>query len=95
MKTEVKLEEKLYENKFVPDVESHIKTNNDICVLCQGKECTRLCPSNVFSWSKIDDRLIISYESCLECGACKMICPFEVIKYNHPKSGYGYFIADS
>ena len=82
------IEEKLFVIRFKPDVESHIKTNPDICITCKGKECTKFCPANVFQWS-IDDELMVAYESCLECGACKIGCPYECIEYSHPKAGYG------
>lgn len=84
-----KIEEKLFIVKFRPDTTCHIKTNNDICILCTGKECTKFCPSNVFTWSKIKEKIIVAYENCLECGACKMGCPYEAIEYSHPKSGFG------
>ena len=83
------IEEKLYVTRFRPDTESHIKTNPDICFLCKDKECTKFCPANVFAWSIQDDELIVGYENCLECGACKMGCPYETIEYVHPKAGYG------
>lgn len=83
------IEEKLYITKFRPNIESHIKINNDICITCKGKECIKFCPSNVFAWSTIEEELIVGYENCLECGACKMGCPYEAIEYSHPKAGYG------
>lgn len=83
------IEEKLYVTKLSPNTESHIKTNHDICITCRGKECTKFCPTNVFAWSSIDDVLIIGYENCLECGACKIGCPYEAIEYAHPKAGFG------
>lgn len=83
------IEEKLYIMRFRPDTESHIKTNPAVCLICKGKECTKFCPSNVFNWSSLDDKLIIAYENCLECGACKIGCPFEAIEYSHPRVGYG------
>ena len=85
------IEEKLFLLKFKPDTESHIKTNQDVCNLCTGKECTKFCPANVFAWSKVEDKLIVSYENCLECGACKIGCPYEAIIYSHPRAGYGKF----
>ncbi len=83
------IEEKLYVNRFCPDTESHIKVNSTFCNLCPGRECTKFCPANVFSWCQLNDRIIIGYENCLECGACNSGCPFEAIDYLHPKSGYG------
>lgn len=86
-----RIDEKLYITRFRPDTGSHIKTSPHICAVCKGKECTKFCPSNVFAWSEINDRLIVAYENCLECGACTIGCPYEAIEYRHPKAGYGLF----
>ena len=86
---EVPIEEKLYITKLRPDIEPHIKTNFEICISCEGKECTKFCPANVFSWSNIDDQLVIAYENCLECGACRIGCPYGSIDFSHPNAGFG------
>ena len=83
------IEEKLFVTRIRPDIESHIRTNIGVCITCKGKECTKFCPANVFAWSAINNTLIVAYENCLECGACKIGCPYEAIEYNHPKSSYG------
>lgn len=83
------VEEKLYVNKIKPDFNSHLKVNNDICRTCYGKECTKFCPSNVFTWNDEDQKLIVAYENCLECGACISGCPFENVVYGAPRAGYG------
>jgi len=83
------IHEKLLINKFRPDTEIHIKVNLDACLVCKNKECTKFCPSRVFIWSEADDQLLVTYENCLECGACKSGCPYEAIEYKHPSGGYG------
>ena len=83
------IEEKLFITRFRPHTEPHIKTNQDICIMCKGKECTKFCPANVFAWSNINDELIVFYENCLECTACIIGCPYEAIEYIHPKAGFG------
>ena len=83
------VEDKLYFIKLRPNTESHIKTNQDKCRICEKKECISFCPANVFNWSEVDSELIIAYENCLECGACTVGCPYNNIDYSHPKSGYG------
>ncbi len=81
--------EKLYKLNLAPNVESHIKVVNDICRTCFTKDCTKFCPTDVFFWSETDEKLVVLYESCIECGACKIGCPFANIKYENPKSGFG------
>ena len=85
------IEDKLYISSFRPDLDSHIKANQATCLICQKKECTKFCPANVFAWSLNNDELIVGYENCLECGACKIGCPYGSIEYNHPKVGCGIF----
>lgn len=82
-------EEKLYITRLRPDTESHIKVDSNICLVCKDKACTKFCPANVFAWSSLDDELIIAYENCLECGACKIACSYGVIEYSNPEPGYG------
>ena len=83
------IEEKLFLIKFCPDTESHLTVNQDICTVCTGKECTKFCPSNVFAWSTINDKMIVGYENCLECGLCTIGCPYGSIQYTHPKDAFG------
>lgn len=82
--------EKLFLACLKPDTKSHILVNTSVCKMCVNKECTKFCPAKVFNWSSIQDTLIIAYENCLECGACKSGCPYEVISYEHPSSGFGF-----
>ena len=86
---EISIEEKLFLLKLCPDTEAHIKVNQDTCLFCKNKECTKFCPANVFAWSNINDELIVAYENCLECGACVIGCPYESIEYKNPRTGHG------
>jgi ferredoxin like protein len=33
--------------------------------------------------------LIFSYEGCLECGTCKMVCSLQAVNWSYPKQGNG------
>ncbi|MEM4768974.1 MAG: 4Fe-4S dicluster domain-containing protein, partial [Saccharolobus sp.] len=46
-----------------------------------------VCPANVYTW--INQKIIISYENCVECGACRIACPFGNISWNYPRYGLG------
>ena len=94
IKEKMSIEEKLYVTHFRPDTEVNIKSNQDICITCKNKECTKFCPANVFNWSTLDNKLLIAYENCLECGACQIGCPYEAIEYTHPKAPYGVYYLD-
>ncbi|MDR3564826.1 MAG: 4Fe-4S ferredoxin [Negativicutes bacterium] len=60
----------------------------DECGKCQQKPCLDLCPSQVFRWNYIaDDPILVFYKQCIECGACRLVCPNIVFTY--PRGGYG------
>jgi ferredoxin like protein len=33
--------------------------------------------------------VIFSYEGCLECGTCRMVCSFHAVNWSYPKQGNG------
>jgi len=84
-----KLEDKLFLLKFKPDEHSHITIlNNDTCINhCDEKWCTHTCPADVYHWE--GDHIVVSYENCIECGACRMICPYGNIDCTMPRGGFG------
>lgn len=60
------------------------------CRRCPAKNCLRVCPSGVFHWDNFPDHPVaVRYEQCVECGACRLACPEEVIEFTYPRGGYG------
>ena len=67
-----------------------IIAEQDLCKNCQGKPCLTICPSGVFAWNNCDsDPVLVFYKQCVECGACRLICPYENIAFAFPHGGYG------
>jgi len=84
----VRVEDKLRLDRFVTDKGSHLKIiSRDICLKCAGKPCTIICCVETYRWE--DDRITIRYEGCLECGACRLVCPFGNIDWGYPRGGFG------
>lgn len=85
----MRVEEKLYLLSYVRDEQAHIKVDKDqVCLeQCRDKPCTFLCPANVYVWEK--DHIAVSYDNCVECGGCQIICPFDNIRCTVPRGGYG------
>ena len=85
------IEEKLGLLKYKNDRESHISVfNHDICANhCKDKPCIRVCPAKVYEWNEESNTINVNYENCIECGAARMICPFDNISWEMPKGGYG------
>ncbi len=63
----------------------------DACARACGERCcTFLCPAAVFQWLA-PDRLVVRYELCVECGACRLFCPLDNVELDTPRGGYGIF----
>ena len=83
------INEKLAVLKYNKDKESHLSVDDDICMRCKEKDCTFICPANVYEWNPQKCMLTIRYENCLECGACRIACDKGNINWKHPRAGYG------
>ncbi|MCG3204153.1 MAG: Ferredoxin-like protein FixX [Elusimicrobia bacterium] len=70
---------------------AHIKIKDESPCLndCKDKTCTFVCPAKVYSWEESQKKIIVSYENCIECGACRMLCPFDNIACDWPRGGFG------
>ena len=68
------LENKLYTVKYTPDSVSHLKPVQEDCQKCESKICTIICPDGVYEWDEESQKMIVNYENCLECGACRIAC---------------------
>ncbi|MEM3952077.1 MAG: 4Fe-4S dicluster domain-containing protein [Nitrososphaerota archaeon] len=84
----IKITEALNTNIWDVDSRPHIKVDYEKCrKLCDKKICTLLCPAGCYTLS--DDGILFSYEGCLECGTCRIVCPHEAVKWDYPLSGRG------
>ncbi len=73
----------------VNEKDPHLKIiDQQICLSCQGKECTYTCPVDNYH---VEDNgcTTIYWESCIECGTCRVICPYQNIDWKYPVGGYG------
>ena len=83
------VEEKLETIKFKIDKVAHIIVKKDHCQECTTRPCLTICPAENYQWDEKRDELIFNYEGCLECGACRIICPKDAIDWSYPRGGYG------
>lgn len=83
------IDDRLAKVKYVNDEESHLKVNSEKCKSCKNKACTYICPANVYEWSESEQKIIVNYENCLECGACRIACSKNNIDWNYPKGTSG------
>ncbi len=83
------LEDKLYTVKYNADTISHLQPVQECCRLCQSKICTIICPAGVYEWNEEEQKLIVNFENCLECGACRIACEDKSLGWIYPKGTKG------
>ncbi|WP_026371003.1 4Fe-4S binding protein [Kallotenue papyrolyticum] len=67
-------------------------TGHELCTACF--QCERICPPKVIHITQARDpqtgkpvpaaeEFVIEYDSCMSCGYCHEVCPFDAIKMDH------------
>lgn len=88
IKNKVNIDDKLFLNTYNADTVSHLNIKDQsVCENCTDKICTNICPARVYEYK--DDHIVVGFEGCLECGACRIACPHENIDWNYPRGGFG------
>ncbi len=82
-----RIEDILNNDVWDVDYEPHIIVDYSKCRECEWKPCIRLCPAECYTM--VGGEVLFSYEGCLECGTCRVICPEKAVKWEYPKSGRG------
>ena len=73
----------------VNESDPHLKIiDQSVCLRCQEKPCTATCPVDNYQ-TEADGRTTIYWDSCIECGTCRVICPYENISWKYPAGGFG------
>lgn len=84
--------------EFRPDSEfQHVCIiDPQICKNCNEGICLTICPSGVFKRNDAneDAPVTVRYKQCMECGACRLICPQNNILFQFPNGGYGVIFND-
>ena len=81
------LEDRLGLLKYSIDKMPHITVNTDICESCKFKPCVAGCPAGCFELE--NGKLHFQYENCVECGTCKIVCPYGAVDWNYPRGSFG------
>ena len=81
--------------KYNPDKVSHLVPNQEKCRACQRRVCETVCPAGVYVWEETENKLVVNFENCLECGACKIACTNACIDWKYPNSNKGVIFKNS
>lgn len=86
----MKLEDKLFVNRFKPDSTPHLKVKDpNTCLKCKNKQCAPCCPTQCYTIDE-EGKASVSCEGCVECGTCKIVCnEFNNIEWKYPRGGFG------
>lgn len=80
--------EKLIKTRFVVDSGTpHITVDTSVCADCLEGPCLVVCPGQCFE--KEQEKLTFSWENCIECGSCRLVCPKDAITWEYPRGGFG------
>jgi len=87
----MRLEDKLFLDKYRVDTESHLKIKDpEVCLQCKDQQCTLICPVGVYKWDTGQKKIVVGWENCIEMGACMVACDeFDNIDMQYPRGGYG------
>ncbi|MBR2068787.1 MAG: 4Fe-4S dicluster domain-containing protein [Candidatus Gastranaerophilales bacterium] len=94
-KNSKEIQKKLTTVKYNCADSSHLSVNQEICAKCKEKTCTFICPADVYIQDENTGQLVVQYENCLECGACKIACPKKNIEWRYPSAGCGVVFKNS
>jgi ferredoxin like protein len=83
------VDEKLALVSFELDRDAHITVRKELCKACHTRPCLIICAAENYRWDEEGDCLIFNCEGCLECGACRLICPRDAIVLSYPRGGHG------
>lgn len=84
------LDEKLSRVTFLPAPEPHITLAPEICSRCDvDRVCLTICPAGNFRLDESANRVSVATESCMECGACRIVCTPGAITWRWPQGGFG------
>ncbi len=83
----MEIEQKIAKVRFNIDREAHIKISTELCRKCSEKPCLYVCP--VQNYTLIENDIVFVWQGCMECGACRIICPNDAISWSYPRGGFG------
>lgn len=86
----VKVEEKLYQNRYLVDAgRPHIRIKPHEVPSKGLLAMTHLCPAGCYSLAD-GGQVEISADGCVECGTCRIVtAKTGEIEWNYPRGGFG------
>ena len=74
---------------YVDEEEAHIAVRDHaVCEKCSKRPCLTFCPVSVYTLDR-EGKVMVGHQACVECGSCRIGCPFGNIRWDLPRGGYG------
>ncbi len=74
---------------FLDEEQSHLWIeDHEVCERCLHKPCIYFCPVGVYTQAQ-DGKIQVAYQACVECGSCRVGCPYGNIGWILPRGGFG------
>ena len=88
-KNSKEIQHKLTTVKYNCDNNTHLIVKQEICKKCKEKTCIYICPADVYNIDEATGEIVVQYENCLECGACRIACESSSLGWEYPKGTKG------
>lgn len=74
---------------FLDEQEAHLQIiDPEVCLACEHQPCLYFCPVGAYR-SQPDGYVALAFQSCVECGSCRIACPPFNVRWKYPRGGYG------
>ena len=90
MSTPMKVEDKLYYNRYVVDSgRPHIRVKPHTTPSKALRALVNVCPAHCYDLNEAG-QVEITPDGCLECGTCRVVCAAtDDIEWSYPRGGFG------
>ncbi len=74
---------------FTDEQELHLAIiDPQVCRDCEKKPCIDFCPVGAYRLQE-GGTVQIAVQSCVECGTCRVLCPYYNVSWKNPRGGFG------
>jgi ferredoxin like protein len=74
---------------YVDEHQAHLRIlHPELCVRCASKTCLYVCPAGVYQ-EQASGEVQVAFQSCIECGSCRLLCPDRNVEWKYPRGGFG------
>jgi ferredoxin like protein len=90
MSSETRVEEKLYQNRYLVDPgKPHIAVTPHEVPSANLSAMTQICPAGCYTTNAAGQVEVVP-DGCMECGTCRILLEATgEISWNYPRGGYG------